>query len=640
MAKRPAPRSSWWQPARQSAGGLLSALVAATVLLPVFAGAVDGKGPVTVKIQSTPIRDGKVSPYLFGNFIELLDDVAPAMWAEMLNDRSFEGVEPAARGNYFDGTPSFCDRQWDRSDTWSPDTEGPFNGARCANLAPTQDHPATLAQSGLAVKSGMTYRFSGYFRAEGTPLTVSVSLKTLLPDGSWMTLASAPLPGASDKWGKCSVSMASRGLTDRVVFELKVEGQGHLWADKLSLMPDDNVHGWRRDVVDVVKDLHPPMVRWGGSLIDPGGYRWKSGIGDRDARLPFRNEAWGRIDSNDVGIDEFCQFCEAVGAEPLICVSLADGAESAGELVEYCNGAAASTWGARRAAHGHPAPYRVKYWQVGNEIAGDKQEYLDQIGSFIREIKQAEPGAFVMSSYPAPGLLEVAGRELAFVCPHQYTRDLEFCEASLADLSEMIDTTPGCKHLKIAITEWNVSGGEWGLMRGRQMTLETALFNARHLHVMMRHCDKVEIATRSNMANSFCGATFETNPAGVLKRPSHFVMELYTRHARPLPLPVESGADGPDVFACASADRQSVTLFAVNPGKEPMEIRLAGEGFEKPLRIISAEAMCDTRDARQIDVMNHWVAPDRVKIASLKTSGETVTLPALSVAAISAEARE
>src|SRR5204863_9756109 len=131
-----------------------------------------------------PTHDGKVSPLLFGNFIELLDDVAPAMWAEMLNDRSFEGVEPARRGNYFDGTPDFCDRPWDRGDTWSYDTGRSFNGARCAKLTPAPDHAATLAQSGLAVKSGMTYRFTGYFRSEGGPLTASVSLKTLLPDGS------------------------------------------------------------------------------------------------------------------------------------------------------------------------------------------------------------------------------------------------------------------------------------------------------------------------------------------------------------------------------------------------------------------------------------------------------------------------
>ena len=156
-------------------------------------------------------------------------------------------------------------------------------------------------------------------------------------------------------------------------------------------------------------------------------------------------------------------------------------------------------------------------------------------------------------------------------------------------------------------------------MRGRQMTLETALLNARQLHLMMRHCDKVEIATRSNMANSFCGATFETNPAGILKRPSHYVMELYTRHSRPIPLQVESPQGGPDVFACASDDKKFVTLFVVNTDAHPRSLILIGKGFDKPLHVSSVEAVVDTQNAHQIDVMNHWTAPDRVKTVKLES---------------------
>ncbi len=594
----------------------------------------ESENSTVATIHAETLHNGKVSPLLFGNFIELLDDVVPGIWAEMLNDRSLEGVEPMIRRDYFDGTPDFCDRQWDANETWTCDSSQPFNGARCAKLISVEHKPAILSQSGLAVRKDMTYHFSGYLRTAGSPLAVSVILKTLLPDGSWMTLASARLSQVTDSWRKYSVSLTSRGLSDHVVFELQAQGQGQLFADKLSLMPDDAVHGWRRDVVDVVKDMHPSIIRWGGSIIDPGGYRWKNGIGDRDLRTPFRNVAWGRIDPNDVGIDEFCQLCEAVDATPLICVSFSDGAQSAQDLVQYCNGDAASAWGAKRAANGHPAPYRVKYWQVGNEIRGDKPEYLAQIEDFIHSIKQAEPEAQVMSSYPAQKLVDVAGKDLSFLCPHQYKRDMAFCDAELSNLSHMIDTTPGCAHLKIAITEWNVAGGEWGLMRGRQMTLESALIDARHLHVMMRHCDKVAIANRSNLSNSFCGATFETNPSGILKRPSHYVMGLYAKHARPLPLKVESPSNGPDVFACASLDKKAVTLFAVNSKDEPVELKLTSEGFEKPLHLLRAESVCDVQDARQPEIMNHWTAPERVKTVQSEMSHDAVTLPAFSATAI------
>src|SRR5436190_23559384 len=115
-------------------------------------------------IHSQPLHGGRINPKLFGNFIELLDDVAPGMWAEMLNDRSFEGVTKLAGWCYYDGSPDFCDREWDGNATWSYDTENPFNGKRSVKLTSTPRRAASLTQSGIAVKKGMSYACSGYFR--------------------------------------------------------------------------------------------------------------------------------------------------------------------------------------------------------------------------------------------------------------------------------------------------------------------------------------------------------------------------------------------------------------------------------------------------------------------------------------------
>ncbi|HEY3863310.1 MAG TPA: alpha-L-arabinofuranosidase C-terminal domain-containing protein [Verrucomicrobiae bacterium] len=581
-----------------------------------------------IVIEATPMQAGAIDPMLFGNFVELLDDVVPGMWAEMLNDRSFAGVIPAANWSYFDGKPDFCDRTWEASPSWSIETNNPFNGARCARLAPA------VAQSGLAVKKDMEYEFSGYFRSDAGA-KARVVLKALLPDGSWMTLASAKLPAATPGWKKYSVRLRSRGLTDRAVFELRAEGKGSLWAGKLSLMPADNLDGWRRDVVEAVRDVHPGVIRWGGSSCDPGQYRWKNGIGDRDLRAPFRNEIWGRIDSNDVGVDEFCRFCERVGAEPLICLSFSDGAESARDLVEYCNGPADSQWGARRAAGGHPAPYRVKYWQAGNEIDGNDARYLSQFGDFARLMKQADSGVQLLTSFPSQKLLAGYGKDIFCVCPHHYTTDLAWCDQDLAGISKMIDSTPGCENVKIGVTEWNTSAGDWGLGRGRQMTLGAALANARYLHVLMRHSDKAKIACRSNMANSYCGAIIETDPAGVLKRPSYWVMQLYTRHAQPIPLRCTQPEGGLDTFACASRDGKLLTVFCVNTRNEPAACSFKPQGSFAAMRVAAAEAVCDSRDARQPDVVNHWEAPERVKIVPVPFSTDGVMLPALSATAVS-----
>jgi hypothetical protein len=106
-------------------------------------------------IYSEPLHAGRINPRLFGNFIELLDDVVPAMWAEMLNDRSFEGVVLAANWSYYDGKPNFCDREWETNHTWAYDTERVFNGARAARLTAGRHCPASLTQSGLATQHGL-----------------------------------------------------------------------------------------------------------------------------------------------------------------------------------------------------------------------------------------------------------------------------------------------------------------------------------------------------------------------------------------------------------------------------------------------------------------------------------------------------
>ena len=611
-------------------------LLAAALALPLSQAAAQFSR-VETTIHSQPLHAGRIDPKVFGNFIELLDDVTPGMWAELLNDRSFEGVVPSANWCYYDGSPDICDRQWDTNATWSLDTSNPFNGARSARLE-VAAQPASLTQSGLGVKRGLAYSFSGWLRAEGE-VKPTVALKFLLPTGEWLTLASAELPSPSAQWQKYSAKLVSGGQTDRAVFELRAQGQGRLWADKLSLMPEDNLHGWRRDVVEAIQEVRPGIIRWGGSTVDPGHYKWKNGIGDRDLRVPWHNDNWGRIDPNDVGLDEFCQFCELTGSEPLICVSFADGPRSAADLVEYCNGAASTSWGAKRAANGHTAPYQVKYWQVGNEINGNDASYLNQIAEFIAAMKQADPKAQLMTSFPTQRLLDRIGKDIAFVCPHHYTADLAWCARDLERIAAMIAHTPGCGHILMGVTEWNIDAGSWGLGRAKQATLEAALMNARYLNLMLRHSDKVKIGCRSNLANSYCGAIIETGPwgYGVLRRASFYAMKLYSHHALPVPLWLEQFSDRLDLFACGSEDKKTAVLFAVNLRPEPVELSVGFAGFGEKARVVRAEGLCDTLNLGQPDVINHWQAPDRLCIAPVPVSGNKVSLPGLSATAIQCE---
>ena len=279
-------------------------------------------------------------------------------------------------------------------------------------------------------------------------------------------------------------------------------------------------------------------------------------------------------------------------------------------------------------------PYRVRYWQIGNEISGDNEDYLGHFAAFAQRMKQADPAILLLASFPSQKLLDRAGRDIAYIGPHHYTPDFAGCDRDFKHLADMIRNTPGCGHIKMAVTEWNVSGGSWGVMRAKFLTLETALLNARYLHLLMRHSDKVELACRSNMANSLGSGIIETTPSGLLKRPSFYAMRLYARHAKPVPWQVESATEGLDVFAGGSEDKQTAVIFAVNSRSEPVACSFGFEGWDGAVRLVSAEALCDTLDARQPDVMNHWNAPDRVKIIPLSPAEHTIVLPALSAAAL------
>jgi alpha-L-arabinofuranosidase len=600
-----------------------------------------GRGAnLSAAVLAEPLLGARIEPTMFGNFMELLDDVVPGSWAEMLNDRSFAGVIPTANWVYYDGSFDICDRQWDTNSTWTYDSDNPFNGKRCARLT-AAGRPASLTQSGLSVRKGLTYNFSAYIRG-GTGVKPTANLKALLPNGEWFTLASAELPAPAAEWQKVAVTMTAAGETGQGLFELRAEGQGQLWVNKLSLMPGDNRNGWRADVLDAIKEIKPGILRWGGSTVDPGKYRWKNGIGDRDQRTPWKNENWGRIDPNDVGIDEFCQFCELAACEPLVCVSYSDGPRSAHDLVEYCNGGAGTAWGAKRIANGHSAPYNVKYWEVGNEINGDNPEYIRQFSDFISAIRAADPHSQIMTTDPSQRLLDAVGRDVNFVCPHYYTTDLNYWEQDIGRISRMIDQTPGCSHIKIGVTEWNIDAGAWGLGRRRQATLSATLLNARFLNLMMRHSNKVKIANRSNLANSFCGATILTaaSGVGVLRQGSHYVMKLYSLHYKPVPVATEQHDDGLDLAATAADDMKSVALFVVNPTKEDVTFSPAFKGFETPLHITRAEGVCDPLNRGQPDVVNNWGQPERITTLPLAVANGQVLLPPYCAAVIEAAAAQ
>ena len=165
------------------------------------------------------------------------------------------------------------------------------------------------------------------------------------------------------------------------------------------------------EVIKAAKEMNFSLMRWGGNFMST--YHWEDGVGPLDKRRTQLNRAWGTMEYNEFGTDEFMSFCRLAGVQPMICMNLGSGTkEEARKWVEYVNGAPTTPQGARRAANGHRDPYPPTIWELGNELWGDDQmgwqtptsnaaRYLE-FYPVVR--KQALPGATLVACGPGADL--------------------------------------------------------------------------------------------------------------------------------------------------------------------------------------------------------------------------------------------
>jgi len=214
---------------------------------------------------------------------------------------------------------------------------------------------------------------------------------------------SAPelITGLKKDWGKLSGTLTlSEGSTADVPYclTLSAESPGQIVIAHLFLRPADHVNGADPDVVRYLKASHLPLLRWpGGNFVS--AYHWEDGVGPPEQRPTKPNYAWGGVEPNTFGTDEFIEFCRAVGCEPMICINAGTGSpEEAARWIDYCNAPPSSGLGAQRAANGHPEPFYVRHWEVGNELWGRWQAnwttaagYVDRYERFARAMLLADP---------------------------------------------------------------------------------------------------------------------------------------------------------------------------------------------------------------------------------------------------------
>lgn len=554
-----------------------------------------------------------------GQFIEILCNLIPSIIAQQVASTSFEDAPPCRvaykrevdepyRPWYPDGAVQVAQ--------YSFDTVNPFSGARSEKIVlPVAHARAGISQDGFYLKQGVSYKLHLHMRGEG-----NARVWAALHGGGRVIAGPVPLGRAGEKWAAAEAELRADRTTDNATLTIDFEGPGSLWLDRVYLIGSDAVLGiWRPDVVAALKAMHPGIIRFGGSTTE--GYEWDRAIGPWDDRPTFTT-VWGGWEENFVGIDEFVRLCEYIGAEPLICVRwTGKKPEDAAAEVEYVNGSAKTRWGALRAKNGHPAPYHVKYWQIGNEV--DVSNYDHSVRAFAKAMKEADPSIKLLSSFPTKDLLDAAGTAFDYLSPHHYEiADLVGADRNFRELRDWIAANGGGKDIRVGVTEWNTTAGEWGPTRGMLQTLGNALSVSRYLNLMQRYADLVEIANRSNFADS-CGSGFVlTGPGWIYESPAYYAQRIYARAAGTYPLRIERSSklawhlQEPDLSASISADGTKLRIYAVNSTLDPLPRDFQLEGFKAGAAGGTVRVLEDHVHAGTSEVMNSRDDPQRISLSS------------------------
>ncbi|MGQ0634986.1 MAG: alpha-L-arabinofuranosidase C-terminal domain-containing protein [Planctomycetaceae bacterium] len=387
--------------------------------------------PATVTVYANDVL-GPIDPLIFGYFTEeTLGSFEGAIWSELLYNRKFgfEDRQPrvpiAQLGVSAGWQPLSLSADatllLDRNEFLSP----PYS--QRITLTRKEAGPAGVAQSGLRrvlVQTDVSGRINHpFFVKTGEEYLVRLSIKPGDFKGPvYVALGKSPTEVVAEKsfqpraadWDHYEATLTASADSVDAQFLIYIKDEGTVWVDSASLRLAKVTakNGFRSDGLKLTSEVaKPTSLRWpGGCYADD--YHWKDGIGPRDQRPDVFKRPWQDWCANDVGTDEFVALCRSLDAEPYICVNFGTGTpEEAAAWVEYCNGAPTTKWGRVRAANGHPDPYNVRYWNIGNETylgtefgGTNGTEYGRGYLRFLKAMRAVDPAIKLVSvgQIPAP----------------------------------------------------------------------------------------------------------------------------------------------------------------------------------------------------------------------------------------------
>jgi alpha-L-arabinofuranosidase len=584
--------------------------IAATLNARAQAPALAPSGAAVAEVTVDAAQPGSpISKYIYGQFIEHLGRcIYGGIWAEMLEDRKFYFPVPAP-GDIWRQT-----RQQARVLAASPwKVLGPlgtvsmgeqdaFVGKHSPRLeAPGSGTTMGIYQEELGLLKGKDY--TGFVILAGdaqvAPVTVSLAWGTGENDKAIQTISQV-----SPVFNKVPFKFTAGIDTDHGRLSISTAGKGTLKIGCVSLMPADNVDGFRKDTLDLLKQLDAPVYRWpGGNFVS--GYDWRDGLGERDKRPTRTNPAWTGIEPNDMGMDEFVHLCELIGTEPMIAVNTGFGdAYSAAAEVEYANGSTETLMGKARAANGHPKPFGVKWWCVGNEMWGAWQlgymqlsqyvlkhnwveEKMRQVDPTIKTVASGDIGTRVGTNSWSRGMLKSCADHMNLISEHFYVcrpnqdvaAHVQQVPANIKRIADAhrqfrkeIPSLEG-KDIRIALDEWNYWYGPHAFGElGTRYFLKDALGIAAGLHEYFRNGDVIFMANYAQTVNVIgCIKTTKTHADF---DSTGLPLMLYRRQFGTIPVKVEHQAAPLDISAALTSDKKALTVGVVNPKSEAVQLKL------------------------------------------------------------------
>lgn len=443
-----------------------------------------------------------------------------------------------------------------------------------------------------------------------------------------------------------------------------------------------NKNGIRLDVIEALKKLKVPVLRWpGGCFADH--YHWKDGIGPKKERKHTENVSWGNVrDDNSFGTHEFLDMCEMMGAEPYLAANMGGGTvQEAEEWVQYVNHPNGSSYLTDlRQKNGREKPWNVKYWGVGNEswdcggnmtvehyvneyrkYATMMTSYANSEGLFRIAVGPGSPDfawtETLMKSIPKKRIEGVSIHHYSVIdwarkgSATEFTEDAYFktmeqayrMETMVVENKKIMDKYDPEKKIALVVDEWggwyDVEPGTNGAFLYQQNTMRDAMIAGLTLNIFNNHCDRVRMANLAQTVNVL-QAVILTKEQKMVLTPTYHVMEMYNVHQDALMIPLtlsSSEYSSGDkkikaVSASASKDKNGfVHISLVNlHGSKEQEVTVDLGG-------ISARAVTG-RILRSDKLQDHngFDNPEKVKPTSfngavLKGNSLTVKMPAFSV---------